>query len=159
MLVIADTGPIISFSVIDKLDLLEKIFGQVVIPEAVWSELEQYIAKLSIPKALEYRNHVVAVAKRVPFEAKFGDGETEAIQLFREINADFLLVEDKKAREFAETHSISCIGTPGILELAKRKGLIPVLRPLFIELLAKGRYFSLSLLNQILAVNGEALLQ
>jgi predicted nucleic acid-binding protein len=158
MLVIADTGPIISFSVIDKLDLLDQIFGQVVIPEAVWRELEQYSITLSIPKVLEYRNHVVAVTQPFPFVVKLGDGETEAMQLFREINADFLLVEDKKAREFAETHRISCIGTPGILELAKRKGLIPALRPLFIELLAKGRYFSLPLLNQILAVNGEALL-
>jgi predicted nucleic acid-binding protein len=155
MLVIADTGPIISFSVIDKLDILDKVFGQVVIPEAVWRELESYIEVFSIPKAMVYRNRVVPVTRPFPFATKLDAGEKEAIQLFGEVNADLLLVEDHEARKFAEARSILCIGTPGVLELAKRKNLLPALRPIFIELLTKGRYFSESLFNSILAANGE----
>jgi predicted nucleic acid-binding protein len=155
MLVIADTGPIISFSLIDKLDILDKLFGQVVIPEAVWRELEPYIEIFSIPKALVYRSHVIPVTRPFPFATKLDDGEKEAIQLFSEVNADLLLVEDHEARKFAETHNISCIGTPGVLELAKRRNLIPALRPLFTDLLAKGRYFAIPLLNSILALNYE----
>jgi predicted nucleic acid-binding protein len=85
-------------------------------------------------------------------------GEKEAIELFKELNADALLVEDKDARQFAELNGITCVGTPGVLVFAKRKGLISALRPLFSELLAKNRYFSVSLLNQILIANNEALL-
>jgi predicted nucleic acid-binding protein len=155
MLVIADTGPIISFSVIDKLDILDKVFGQVVIPEAVWRELEPYIAIFSIPKAMVYRNRVVPITRPFPVTTKLDDGEKEAIQLFSEVNADLLLVEDNEARKFAEAHSVSCIGTPGVLELAKRKNFLPALRPVFIELLTKGRYFSKSLLNSILDAHGE----
>ena len=36
MIVIADTGPLISFSVIDKFELLDLLFGQVVMPDVVW---------------------------------------------------------------------------------------------------------------------------
>ena len=39
MIVIADTGPIISLAVIDKLYLLTEIFKNVFIPRAVWNEL------------------------------------------------------------------------------------------------------------------------
>jgi predicted nucleic acid-binding protein len=158
MLVIADTEPIISFSVIDKLDILDRLFSQVVIPEAVWRELEPYIAIFSIPKAIAYRSRIIPVTRPFPFVTKLDDGEKEALQLFSEVNADFLLVEDNEARKFAETHNISCIGTPGVLELAKRKNFIPALRPVFIDLLAKGRYFTIPLLNNILALNYEQLL-
>jgi predicted nucleic acid-binding protein len=85
-------------------------------------------------------------------------GEKEAIELFQEINADILLVEDKDARLFAESSGITCIGTPGVLVLAKRKSLIPALRPLFSELLVRERYFSVSLLNNVLSDNAEPLL-
>ncbi|HPW67769.1 MAG TPA: hypothetical protein PLY32_05090 [Salinivirgaceae bacterium] len=37
--VIADTGPIISLALIDKLDILDKIFDEVKIANAVWEEV------------------------------------------------------------------------------------------------------------------------
>jgi hypothetical protein len=43
VIVVADTGPLISLAVIDRLDLLGVIFGKVVIPEAVWGELARQI--------------------------------------------------------------------------------------------------------------------
>jgi predicted nucleic acid-binding protein len=54
-----------------------------------------------------------------------------------EINADLLLVEDKEAREYAESRGIHCIGTIGVLELAKEAELIPAIRPFFLEILDK----------------------
>lgn len=39
MIVIADTTPIISLLKINRLDLLEKAFGEVLIPDAVYAEL------------------------------------------------------------------------------------------------------------------------
>jgi predicted nucleic acid-binding protein len=59
---------------------------------------------------------------------------------------------------FAESRGIRCTGTLAVLIDAKDEQLIPALRPLFSELLAKNRYFSVSLLNQILTAHNETLL-
>jgi predicted nucleic acid-binding protein len=158
MIIVADTGPLISFSVIDKLDLLDRLFGQVVIPEAVWRELETYIVPFAIPKALKYQSHVVRLREPLTEPLKLGLGEEEAMRLFMEISGDRLLIEDYDARQLAESRGIPCIGTPGVLVLAKRKAFIPALRPLFSGLLLKNRYFSLPLLNNILVANGEPIL-
>jgi predicted nucleic acid-binding protein len=48
MLIIADTGPLISLAVIDQIDLLDALFYRVAIPEAVWQELEDNIEEVSI---------------------------------------------------------------------------------------------------------------
>jgi predicted nucleic acid-binding protein len=158
MLVVADTGPIISLSLLNQLDILDTLFEQVVIPEAVWQELDRLIPIFSIPQARKYQNRVITVKQALPYKTELDIGETEAIQLFQEIKADLLLLEDKDARLFAESTGITCIGTPGVLVLAKRKGHISALRPLFFELLAKERYFSVSLLNKILSDNNETYL-
>ena len=39
MIVVSDTTPLISLLKIDRLDLLEKLFGTVYIPQGVFSEL------------------------------------------------------------------------------------------------------------------------
>ncbi len=39
MIVVSDTTPLISLLKIDHIDLLEKLFGQVLIPQAVFDEL------------------------------------------------------------------------------------------------------------------------
>ena len=39
MIVVSDTTPLISLLKIQKMDLLEKLFGQVMIPKAVFDEL------------------------------------------------------------------------------------------------------------------------
>ena len=39
MTIISDTTPIISLIKINRLDLLQKLFGEVLIPEAVYREL------------------------------------------------------------------------------------------------------------------------
>ena len=39
--VVLDTGPVISLSIIDKLDLLTHLFDKIFIPNAVWEELNR----------------------------------------------------------------------------------------------------------------------
>ena len=155
MLIVADTGPLISLAVIDKIDLLETLFYEVVIPEAVWRELEPAIQDLSIPQAMRFRNNIMAVAHYEEISAALGPGETEAILLYEEIHADRLLIEDSDARLYAETRGVRCTGTLGILIEAKKKNFIPALRPLFIELVSKRRFFTRQLLNTILTISNE----
>lgn len=60
-------------------------------------------------------------------------GESEAVILFKEQQADILLIDDKKARDIAE-----------------EQGLITKLKPLFVKLLLNKRFYAISLLNAIL---------
>jgi predicted nucleic acid-binding protein len=76
--------------------------------------------------------------------------------LYEELNANYLLIDDNKARLIAESLNINCIGTLGLLIKAKQKGLLTELKPLFEKLLLFGRFFSKRLLNDILVKLGES---
>jgi hypothetical protein len=82
-------------------------------------------------------------------------GESESVILYKELKADFLLIDDKKARTVAENLGIKCIGTIGLLSAAKDKKIIFELKPLFENLLLNSRYFSIKLLNTILEQHNE----
>lgn len=82
-------------------------------------------------------------------------GESESVILYRELGADFLLIDDKKARTIAENFDINCIGTLGVLSTAKDRGLVKELRPIFEIFLENDRYYSIKLLNSLLAKHGE----
>lgn len=52
----------------------------------------------------------------------------------REMNADLVILDDLRARKAAERYSLDVIGTLGILVAAKRRGPIPLVRPVLDEL-------------------------
>lgn len=57
MIVVSDTTPLISLLKIGRLDLLEKIFGQVFIPEGVFYELTQnknYVQEANVIKSADF---------------------------------------------------------------------------------------------------------
>lgn len=149
--VIADTGALISLIHLDKIDLIEKVFGDFFIAKAVWEELNDYdnpdfdrtvLLKLeSKIKQINSRNHLLMVMDY---------GESESVILYEELHADYLLIDDNKARVVAESLNVNCIGTLGLLIKAKQKGLIKELKPLFEKLIVAGRYFSKNLLNDLL---------
>ena len=156
-IVIADAGAIFSLALIGKLELLNQLFDEVKIPNAVWEEI-------TLNKTTKYFKAIELFFKsRVDRINGFNEltfimdyGESESIILYRELNADFLLIDDKKARDIAENFNISCIGTLGILSSAKSKGMIDELRPLFKIFLENGRYFSVKLLDSILEKHDES---
>jgi predicted nucleic acid-binding protein len=158
MIVVADTGPIISLAVIDKLSILNSLFGSISIPGAVWQELLSYVDVFNIPQIHNYRNNVRKINAENNLEQFMDNGESEAVLLCKEMQADYLLIDDKKARVIAEEMSIACIGTIAVLIKAKQENLIKELRPLFVELLDKKRYYSVDLLNKVLYANNEKIL-
>jgi uncharacterized protein len=78
--------------------------------------------------------------------------------LYEELHADFLLIDDKKARKIAENFDINCIGIIGLLSIAKDKGLIGDLKPIFETFLQNKRFYSIDLLNAILTTKGEEII-
>lgn len=155
-LVIADAGAIFSLAIIGKLELLNRLFDDIKISKAVWEEITlnkstrfyKTITHFFKPKVISIKGF-----NELSFIMDYG--ESESIILYKELNADFLLIDDKKARTIAENFGIKCIGTLGILLAAKDKGLLKELRPAFVTLLKNDRYYSIKLLNTLLERNNE----
>ena len=122
MIVIADTTPLITLMKLQRLDLLEKLFGNVIIPNAVYEELisnsmylaeAQMIAHCSFLKRFEVsdRQSIKILREVVGLDA----GESEAIALAEEKNADLLIIDERKGRRVAKQMELKIIGTIGIL--------------------------------------------
>lgn len=155
--VVLDTGPVISLSIIDKLDILTHLFDKIFIPNAVWEELNRSEFFQDFPQIKSFFEGKVKSISRFNELILITDyGESESMLLYKELAADFLMIDDKKARSFAEELEINCIGTLAVLIKAKEKGLITELKPIFENLLQNKRYYSKSVLNKILSRQNES---
>ena len=130
MILIADSSALIALAVIDKLELLDPLFGQVYVPRAVYDEVNTHSKGESEKLAAYCTNKVLDIASNVNFNITLGLGESEAIILYKEKDADYLLCDDKKAKKFARNFGVNVIGSLGILLKAKEKKLITELAPL-----------------------------
>ena len=155
-IVIADTGALLSLGHVGCIDLIEKVFGDFYIAWAVWQELNDYDHPEFDKNALkELETRVVKIKSKNYLLMVMDYGESESVILYEEMGADFLLVDDNKARTLAESLNINCIGSIGLLLKAKQKELITELKPIFEKWISTGRYFSKNLLNKILLEVGE----
>jgi len=151
MKVISNSSSLIALSEIGKLNLLNKIFGEVIIPNAV--EKEVYGEKPP-PKWIKVSSVTQRLASHI-LESGLGPGESEAICLSKEIDADILILDDLNARRVAEKLEINITGTLGILLLAKEKKLIKSIKPLMEELMKGGFRISDELYENMLDLAGE----
>jgi len=131
MIVIADTSPVNYLILIGEIELLPQLYGRVIIPTMVLEELGAETAPavvrewvLAPPDWLESRSSVNVIEKEL---AELLDkGESEAIQIASELNADLLIIDEKLGRQIAVRRGLKIVGTIGILALAGERSLIDV---------------------------------
>lgn len=125
MIVVSDTTPLISLLKIDRIDLLEKLFGQVLVPQAVFDELT--VDKRFKAEATQIRQKQFIKVKTVNNPESVNilkratgldQGESEAIILTDEQNADILLMDEAKGRTVSFQMGLKIMGTIGILMAA-----------------------------------------
>ena len=119
MIVVSDTTPLISLLKINRLDLLEKLFGKILIPQAVFNELTVEAnqiknKKFILVKAVNKFESVGILKRAVGLD----QGESEAIVLADELKADLLLMDEAKGRKVSVEMGHKIIGTIGILMAA-----------------------------------------
>ena len=122
MIVVSDTTPLISLLKINQLDLLEKLFGEVLIPEAVFNDLtvdERFQLEAQLIRQKEFiavkpvnNLESVSILKRA---TGLDQGESEAIVLTDELKADLLLMDEAKGRNVSAQMGLKIMGTIGIL--------------------------------------------
>lgn len=127
MIVVSDTSPINYLVLIEFQDLLPTVFGRVLIPEAVHRELEadgtpervrQFVA--TAPGWLEVRP-----APDVPAALEHLDsGEREAIALTLALDAELVLLDERRGRQAARELKLQVSGTLAVIGLAAERKLI-----------------------------------
>jgi uncharacterized protein len=161
MVVVSDTSPISNLYVIGQLNLLHELYSYVVIPTAVFAELnrlsdfgydiEEIVeAEWILRQMPEDSVAVSELARRLDL------GESEAIVLIKELEAELLLIDERRGWKIANSLGIKTIGVLGILLLAKQKGLISYVRPLLDDLQDKAGFFIRGALRrEVLKLAGE----
>ncbi len=155
MIAISDTSPLILLEKTGYLRILGKLFKSIVIPPAVdkeWLRSGCYIhpSCLSII-TLSHEAELIADG----LCQKMDKGEAEAISLFSDIKADWLLLDDLKSRKYAYSQNLPVTGTAGILITARKKGFIPELRPILESLKKQRLYLSDEVFQKALILADE----
>lgn len=129
MIVVADTTPLNYLILIEQARILPRLYGRVIIPEAVAEELRHHSAPPPVsswiarpPAWLEIQK-----ARRPKPDAALDvldEGEREAIILALEIHAHLLLIDEKAGRREAGRRHLQVAGTLAVLEQAAKRGLL-----------------------------------
>ena len=126
MIVIADTSPLHYLILLENADVLQHLYGSVIIPEAVVRELQAQPTPAAVrqwitrpPKWLQIRQ--IGVSSD-PALAELDAGEREAIALAESLRADALIIDEKMGRREAERRKIRVIGTVRSWTMRRRQG-------------------------------------
>lgn len=136
MVVVSDTSPITNLLKIGKIDLLQQIFGEVIIPVGVYEELTRIPAqKKKIENINWIKKHNARDEILISNLLKLLDkGESESIALAIALDADYLLIDERKGRKVANEYGLTITGILGVLRKAKFKGQIEKVKPLLDQL-------------------------
>jgi predicted nucleic acid-binding protein len=128
MTVVSNTTPLNYLILIGRAEILSVLYEAVVIPGAVLSELTSpktpKVVKdwiLNKPDWLRVDETPHIIDSKLD-EIQIGEGQ--AIVLAQQIQPEFIVLDDRKARRLAYDRGLNVIGTLGILTTAAEKGLI-----------------------------------
>jgi len=121
--IISDTSCFIILSKIEELDLLKKVYGQIVTTSDIAEEFGE-----TLPDWVIIENVADKSRQRI-LELQIDPGESSAIALALEKPKSTLILDDFKARKIAQQLGISFTGTIGVIIKAKLNGTIPSIKP------------------------------
>lgn len=160
-IVVSDTTAITHLAKIDALNILHKLYTEILIPKAVFDELFQ--VKRTQPGALSVMNStwikVVEVKNRAIVDKltrRLDLGESEAIALSVELQSDVLIIDEVAGRDVARKLGRNIIGMVGVLLEAKKQGHIQSVKPYLDKLRNTGFRMSAELYQMALNASQEA---
>jgi uncharacterized protein len=161
MIVVSNTTPLIGLAVVGQFDLLAHLFGKITIPTAVYEEAvvfgrEQGGARQEV-SATNWIE-VVPIRDQLAVDVLLDEldrGEAETIVLSRELNATWVLMDEKKGRHKLDEMGIPKVGTVGLLLKAKQIGYLDRLQPYLEQLRREGFSVSQTVINNVLQQAGE----
>jgi len=141
--VVVDTSCLIALDNIGVMEILCKLYKEVVVPEAVLNEFGEI--NLGCVKIKRIRKPLL---KFLGHRLNLGRGESEVI-IFAFQNKYCAIIDDMKARNVAKELGIKITGTIGLLLAAEKLGVIDSAYKKVLELRKKGFYLPDKLLREI----------
>lgn len=158
--VIVNSTPVIILSKIGMLDILHKMYGDVIIPQAVFDEVTvKDDSACHTIKSLDWINvkSIASQDDRKMYKAKLHAGEVEVMILAQELGEDVLtVIDDNAARKTARYLGIKVTGTVGVLMKAKKLGYIDSVKKCIAMMRRAGFYVGTELERMALEKVGEA---
>ncbi len=149
--IISDTGPLLALAGVGQLRLLQALFGNILIPAAVWEESQAKVdaaAQCIADAAGQGWVQVKASPKPEGFPVSLGEGEQETMQLAAGYPDALLILDDRLVRREALHRQLVFVGTAKVLWLAQQRGLIADAAHVLAAMAANGYYLSPQLLEQ-----------
>ena len=142
--IISNTSCLIALSNINALEVLNRLYGNIIITNEVAQEFGQ-----ELPDWITI-NPIEDYAKFEIINAILDPGEASSIALALEKRDPLLILDDGKARRYANSLDIKLTGTLGILAKAYKTMIIPDLQIVLSALRQKGFYISRNVEKEIL---------
>ncbi len=127
-MVVSDTSPLNYLVLIGQINILPTLYGRVLIPTSVYEELG---APETPETVREWRANlpdwIVVLSEQPALDigsSHLHAGERDAISLALNIQADALIIDERRGREEAEKRGLKVIGTLGIIIAARERGLL-----------------------------------
>lgn len=153
MRIVCDSSTIIALQKINHLWLLENFAEEIFIPHDVNKEIrtKKYIDLPAYLKVREAKDKNYIRQNREYLHI----GEVEAIALAKEIKADFVILDDRKARRFAEKEGLKVSGLLALIIMAKEKGIIKRVKPIIDDLKSHSFFIGEDIYDEVLKLSGE----
>lgn len=148
-IIVSDTSCLILLSKIHRLDLLQKLFGNITITKIVAEEFGN-----SLPSFIQIEDPKNSTYQKI-LESFIDTGEASALALALEKKECLVIIDDNKGRKEAKQLGLTYTGTLGILITAKQKGLIKSLSEILMEIQRTDFRLSQNLINEAKKRAGE----
>jgi len=145
--VIVNSTPLIILCNIGKLEILKKLYGEIVVTQAVYSEV-------TVKKDSACQQ--IVSADWIHVEQIKNDSDKKMYILAQENEkADLVVIDDNAAKKTAKYLGLTVTGTVGVLLKAKTRGVITEVQPILESMKMKGFYISENIEQMILRQAGE----
>jgi predicted nucleic acid-binding protein len=128
MSAIVNATPLIALAVVDQLDLLPQILGDIIVPTTVHNEVIRQGLERPGAQLIAQAKWLQVVSPKTtstiePFLLGLDPGELDVLLLAREQQPDWVIIDERQARRAARALGLPVKGTVGILLAAGLTGL------------------------------------
>jgi predicted nucleic acid-binding protein len=156
---VVNASPLIFLARGRHLDLLSAFFQRVLVPIQVADEILARGPEDITAKAMHQAAWLeVCPVQQIPAMIGswgLGPGESAVIALAQSMPGCEVIIDDLAGRRCSAALGIAVRGTVGLILLAKKRGIIPLARPVLEDLLRGGMYLSRHVIDDALARVGE----